>query len=178
MTTGKTIALTGWTSVGKVMSLLFNMHCFNKQCRKSLSFAPPWEPRTPFSFSRAPDSLSVRASVRNPAYDKVIQKEAWQNEGRDQASGVPPGISWASTPQKIRICLLFHSSDILWKKSNQGFSLLPLKGMFQLNPSDSSLACLTGSPGPLTACELLTAPQPREAQSLKHLKDTEPFLKS
>ena len=25
MTTGKTIALTGWTSVGKVMSLLFNM---------------------------------------------------------------------------------------------------------------------------------------------------------
>ena len=59
------------------------------------------------------------------------------------------------------------SSDILWKKSNQGFSLLHLKGMFQLNPSDSSLACLTGSPGPPTACELLTAPQPREAQSLK-----------
>ena len=25
MTTGKTIALTGWTFVGKVMSLLFNM---------------------------------------------------------------------------------------------------------------------------------------------------------
>ena len=25
MTTGKTIALTRWTSVGKVMSLLFNM---------------------------------------------------------------------------------------------------------------------------------------------------------
>ena len=48
--------------------------------------------------------------------------------------------------KKIRICLLFHSSDILWKKSNQGFSLLHLKGMFQLNPSDSSLACLTGSP--------------------------------
>ena len=70
-------------------------------------------------------------------------------------------------PQKIRICRLFHPSDILWKKSNQGFSLLHLKGMFQLNPSDSSLACLTGSPGPPTACELLTAPQPREAQSLK-----------
>ena len=31
------------------------------------------------------------------------------------------------------------------KKSIQGFSLLHLKGMFQLNPSDSSLACLTGS---------------------------------
>ena len=25
MTTGKTVALTGWTFVGKVMSLLFNM---------------------------------------------------------------------------------------------------------------------------------------------------------
>ena len=70
-------------------------------------------------------------------------------------------------PPKIRISLLFHSADIPWKKSTQGFSLRHLKGMFQLNPSDSSLACLTGSPGPLTACELLTAPQPREAQSLK-----------
>ena len=70
-------------------------------------------------------------------------------------------------PPKIRICLLSHSSDILWKKSNQGFSLLHLKRMFQLNPSDSSLASLTGSPGTLTACELLTAPQTGEAQSLK-----------
>ena len=59
------------------------------------------------------------------------------------------------------------SSDILWKMSNQGFSLLHLKGMFQLKPLDSSLACLTGSPGPLTVCELLTGPQPWEAQSLK-----------
>ena len=105
------------------------------------------------------------ASVRNSTCDKVM----WQSsDGKaNQTSGFPPGISWASTPPKIRICLLFHSSDILWKKSNQGFSLLHLKGMFQLNPSDNSLACLTGSPGPLTACELLTAPQPREAQSLK-----------
>ena len=70
-------------------------------------------------------------------------------------------------PPKIRICRLFHPSDILWKKSNQGFSLLHLKGMFQLNPSDSSLACLTGSPRTLTACELLAAPQLPEAQSLK-----------
>ena len=70
-------------------------------------------------------------------------------------------------PKKIRICLLFHSSNILWKKSNQGFSLLHLKGMFQKNPSDNSLACLTGPPGPLTTCELLTAPQLQEAQSLK-----------
>ena len=63
-------------------------------------------------------------------------------------------------PQKNKNlpAFVFCSFDIFWKKSNQGFSLLHLKGMFQLNPSDSSLACLTGSPGPLTACELLTDP--------------------
>ena len=56
----KTIALTRRTSVGKVIYLLFNMHWFKEQCRKKhLSFAPPWEPRTPFSFSRVPDSLST-----------------------------------------------------------------------------------------------------------------------
>ena len=112
------------------------------------------------------------APCRGPAWGippvtRSCRRKPDKTEGRDQASGVPPGISWASTPQKIRICLLFHSSDILWKKSTQGFSLLHLKGMFQLNPSHSSLACLTGSSRPLTACELLTAPQPREAQSLK-----------
>ena len=61
-------------------------------------------------------------------------------------------------PQKIRICLLFHSSNILWKKSTQGFSLLHLKGMFQLNPSDSSLACLTGSPDLLQLVNCLQPP--------------------
>ena len=32
MTTGKTIALTRWTFVGKVMSLLFNMHTLLEHC--------------------------------------------------------------------------------------------------------------------------------------------------
>ena len=111
---------------------------------------------------------------QEPAWGILPVTRSWgrkpnKMQGRDQASGVFPGISWASTPQKIRICLLFHSFDIFWKKSNQGFSFLHLKGMFQLNPSDSSLACLTGSPTSFTACELLTAPptQPQEAQSLK-----------
>ena len=87
--------------------------------------------------------------------DSTRDKVMWQSsDGKaNQTSGFPPGISWASTPPKTRVCLLFHSSNIRWKKSTQGFSLLHLKGMFQLNPSDSSLACLTGSPGPLTACE-------------------------
>ena len=35
MTTGKTIALTSWTFVGKVMSLLFNM-----LCRLVIAFLP------------------------------------------------------------------------------------------------------------------------------------------
>ena len=73
-----------------------------------------------------------RASMRNSTRDKVMRQSS---DGKaNQTSGFPPGIFWASTPEKIRICPLFHSSDILWKKSNQGFILLHLKGMFQLNP--------------------------------------------
>ena len=45
-------------------------------------------------------------------------------------------------------------------------------------PLDGSLTCLTGSPGLFTTCELFTVPQPREAQNLKHLKDTEPFVRA
>ena len=39
------------------------------------------------------------------------------------------------------------------------------------------MANLPNSWGLLQTCELLTGPQPQEARSLKHLKDTEPFLK-
>ena len=116
------------------------------------------------------EALLPGASTRNPARDKVMRKEAWQNARTWSGfRGSPWNFLSIHLPKKIRICLLFHFSDILWKKSNQGFSLLHLKGMFQLNPSDSSLACLTGSPTSFTACELLTAPptQPQEAQSLK-----------
>ena len=76
------------------------------------------------------------ASVRNPTHDKVMRRGLMGKAS--QASGFPPGISWACTP-KIRICLpyctvLFHYSDTLWKKLTQGFSLLHLKGMFQFKP--------------------------------------------
>ena len=57
MTTGKTIALTGWTSVGKVMSLLFNMHCFNKQCRKKVCPLLLLESPGPLSPSQGPGFL-------------------------------------------------------------------------------------------------------------------------
>ena len=114
-----------------------------------------------------------------------------------QASGVPPGFSWTFTPQNQSLPALlycaFHSPDILWKKLTQGFSLVHMKGMFQLTQG-FSLLHMKGMfqlkplwwlsnlpdrfPWTFTICELLTAPRPWEAQSLKHFKDTEPFLKS
>ena len=45
-------------------------------------------------------------------------------------------------------------------------------------PLDGSLTYLTDSPGLFTICKLFRDPQPQEAQSLKHLKDTEPFLRA
>ena len=78
------------------------------------------------------------------------ESHQWQGHAADiwcarssQISGFPPGISWACTPQKIRICLpsctvLLHSPDTLWKKSIQGFSLLHLKGC--INPKTPLMA--------------------------------------
>ena len=74
-------------------------------------------------YSKVPE-----ASVRNSTHDKVMQQSS---DGKaNQTSGFPPGISWACTPKNKNL----PASNILWKKSNQGFSLLHLKGMFQLNP--------------------------------------------
>ena len=45
-------------------------------------------------------------SVRDPARGKGHEEGSLtKHKGGDQASGVPPGISWASNPQ-IRVCLL------------------------------------------------------------------------
>ena len=120
-----------------------------------------------------------------------------KTQRHDPASGIPPGFSWTSSPQNQSLSALlycaFHSPDILWKKLTQGFSLVHMKGMFQLTQG-FSLLHMKGMfqlkplwwlsnlpdrfPWTFTICELLTAPQPWEAQSLRHLKDTEPFLKS
>ena len=76
------------------------------------------------------------ASVRNPAHDKVMrQRSAGQGRVRSQ---VFPLAFPEHVPPTIRICLLFHSSDILWKKSIQGFSLLHLKECF--NPKTPVMA--------------------------------------
>ena len=105
-------------------------------------FATPWTVarQAPLSvgFSRQEywSGLLPGASVRNPTHDKVMRRGLMGKESQD--SVVPPGFSWACTP-KTRIYLpyctvLFHSSDTLWKKLTQGFSLLHLKGMFQFKP--------------------------------------------
>ena len=82
-----------------------------------------------------------------------------------------------SRPDFIVLC--FSTLLTLSGKVNLGLQSSAFeRNVSAQTPSDGSLTCLTGSPGLFAACELLTAPQPREAQSLKHLKDTEPFLKS
>ena len=79
------------------------------------------------------------ASMRNPARDKVMRKEAdirkVCSDFRDP-SQIPKHV-----PQQksAGFCaLLFHSSDIFWKKSIQGFSFLHLKECF--NPKTPSMA--------------------------------------
>ena len=63
------------------------------------------------------------------------EEGSWHTQGLIRIQEFALAFPEHPTPQKIRICLLFHSSDILWKKVNsQGFSLLHLKGMFPLNP--------------------------------------------
>ena len=70
-------------------------------------------------------------------------------------------------PPKIRICLPYFIFLLFWhslEKVNSGLQS-PAKECLSLKPhSDSSLTCLTDSPGLFTACELFTVSQPREAQ--------------
>ena len=68
------------------------------------------------------------ASVRNSTHDKAMRQRS-DGQGRVRSQVFPPAF-FEHVPQKIRICLLFHSSDILWKKSIKGFSLLHLKECF------------------------------------------------
>ena len=71
------------------------------------------------------------ASVRKLARDKVMRKEA-DISRRPQTSGTPLKIFTHVPQQKsASFCaLLFHSSDLFWKKSIQGISLLHLKECF------------------------------------------------
>ena len=79
------------------------------------------------------------ASVRKPAHDKVMRKEADIHKACSDL-GTPLEIPKHVPQQKsASFCaLLFHSSDIFWKKSIQGFSLLHLKECF--NPKTPLMA--------------------------------------
>ena len=67
MTTGKTIALTRWTFVGKVMSLLFNMlwggHNFSSKEQMSFNFMAAVMNHSDFG---APKIKSVTVSIASP----------------------------------------------------------------------------------------------------------------
>ena len=76
------------------------------------------------------------ASMRNSTRDKVMRQRS-DGQGGVRSQVFPLAFP-EHVPQKIRICLLFHSSDILWKKSIQGFSLLHLKECF--NPKTPLMA--------------------------------------
>ena len=88
VTTGKTIALTIWTFVGKVMSLLFNI-----LSRLVITFLPMRKCLL-ISWLESPSTVIL---CREPARDipfvtKVMRKEARHTQRRDRASGVPPDI--------------------------------------------------------------------------------------
>ena len=78
MTTGKTIALTRQTFVGKVMSLLFNMHTLLEHyisCFPSRQF--PWVPgaaRTPVTQAAAPP-LHLAHTGANPSPPRQTQEQ-------------------------------------------------------------------------------------------------------
>ena len=79
------------------------------------------------------------ASVRNPAHGKGHEEGSpTKRKGMIWLQGFPLSFP-EHVPPKTRVGLIllycaFHSSDVLWKKLTQGFSLLHLKGVFQLKP--------------------------------------------
>ena len=75
------------------------------------------------------------ASVRNSTRDKVMrQRSDGQGQVRSQVFPLAFPEHVPRKPKSAGLCtLLFHSSDTLWKKLIQGFSLLHLKGCFNPN---------------------------------------------
>ena len=108
---------------------------------------PPWfaqwfSRRSSLVILRPPNSKYQ--SCREPAWGippmaKVMRKEARQNAKVWSGFRGSPWVFLNIYPQKpesawFYCTVLFHSSDTLWKKLTQGFSLLHLKGVFQLKP--------------------------------------------
>jgi len=99
-----------------------------------------------------PLAFPVESACREPVWGIPPVTRSWGRKltyaRRAQTSGTPLEIPKHVPQQKSAgfCALLFHSSDIFWKKSIQGFSLLHLKECFNpKNPSDGFLACLQDS---------------------------------
>ena len=100
----------------------------------------------------SPGQNTEVGSCRKPVWGIQPVTRSWGRKltyaRRAQTSGTPLEIPKHVPQQKSAgfCALLFHSSDIFWKKSIQGFSLLHLKECFNpKNPSDGFLACLQDS---------------------------------
>ena len=98
-------------------------------------FKPPWTTILPFNLYY----FLPGASVRNPTHGKGHEEGSpTKRKGVIWLQGFPLSFP-EHPPPKTRVGLIllycaFHSSDVLWKKLIQGFSLLHMKGMFQLKP--------------------------------------------
>ena len=120
-----------------------------------------------------------------PPKAKVMRKEARQNAKVRSGFRGSPWVFLNIYPLKketrVSLILLYCAFPLFWH-SLENVNLGLQSSAFERNvsaqtPSDGSLMP-NWFPGRFTTCELFTAPQPRKAQSLKHLRDTEPFLKS
>ena len=82
MTTGKTIALTGWTFVDKVMSLLFNM-----LSRLVIAFLPRSKCLL-ISWLQSPSAITISEKAMAPHSSTLAWKILWMEEpGRLQPMG-------------------------------------------------------------------------------------------
>ena len=83
MTTGKTIALTRWTFIGKVMSLLFNMlsSLVIAFLQKSKCLLVSWLQSPSAVILESPKIKSVTVSIFSPSiYHEVIGADAMVRE--------------------------------------------------------------------------------------------------
>ena len=75
MTTGKTIASTRWTFVGKVMSLLLNM-----LSRLVITFFPRSKPLF-VSWLQSPSAVILEPKLQDICLENIMDAGAWQSMG-------------------------------------------------------------------------------------------------
>ena len=122
-----------------------------------------------------------------PPMAKVMRKEAWHTQRRDQALGVPLDILEHLPPKPesaylTALCFHLHfwhygglsPTTSLWKGVNIELQLINLLGVTRVfqskNSSDGSLACLTGLSSHMW---LFTASQPWEARDAINFLNTD-----